>query len=72
MAGGRLNYPNPERKLHWTSKIIPPHNMLNVMYKFLTANMTEILYKHTKEVGTIPYEQRALVCKKRVLGCSTH
>jgi len=44
-----------------------PITCLNVMYKLLTASMTEILYKHAKEVGAIPYEQRALVRKKR--GC---
>jgi len=31
--------------------------ILKKSYGMLTASMTEILYKHAKEVGAIPYEQ---------------
>ena len=41
---------------------------LNVMYKLLTAIITEVLYKLALQAGVIPHEQRALVRGKG--GCT--
>ena len=45
-----------------------PITCLNIMYKFLTAIITDVLYKHALQAGVIPHEQRALVRGKR--GCT--
>ena len=45
-----------------------PTTCLNVMYKLLTAIVTEMLYNHAIAIGAIPQEQQALIRKKR--GCT--
>ena len=42
-----------------------PITCLNVMYKLMTAIVTEVLYHQAIEADTIPEQQRALIRGKR-------